>query len=501
MDIDSPARSPQYQDDADEDHDLTDIELAASSLEDLQESQKFISMIKDASLGDDYCGMEESDITVLQNPVTEPTDTDEGIDPDFRLSLDVYLACINASQDTYSITRDAIRRRYPDSKMLSYYQTSRRIRDLSGVVPIAHHMCVKSCMAYTGPFSLLVSCKFCNEPRYMTSSGKPIPPDKYSSENRLNYLPRLQYHTIPLGPQLQALFRNTQSAENMKHRQERTRQILEKLEAEEQDFPSEYDDVYCGQDYLEAVRSRRIDDDTIVVNWSEDGAQLYQSKKSDAWIGIWTVMELSPHLRYKRQFVLPGVIIPGPNNPRHLDSFVFPTLHHVGALQNEGLTVWDASCRATVTKTPYVLYGTADSVAAADINGWVGHHGRKGCRYMCGLNGRHKPRTPHYFPVLLRPTNCNIPASNHPDIDINELEAGNPEKYQHDLRLVLESPNTTQYKLNRKETGITKPTIFLGLRGTTPVPRLFPGDCMHRDGLNLPELLIGLSVYGSQEAI
>ncbi len=154
MDIDSPARSPQYQDDADEDHDLTDIELAASSLEDLQESQKFISMIKDASLGDDYCGMEESDITVLQNPVTEPTDTDEGIDPDFRLSLDVYLACINASQDTYSITRDAIRRRYPDSKMLSYYQTSRRIRDLSGVVPIAHHMCVKSCMAYTGPFFL-----------------------------------------------------------------------------------------------------------------------------------------------------------------------------------------------------------------------------------------------------------------------------------------------------------------------------------------------------------
>ncbi|PBK90363.1 hypothetical protein ARMGADRAFT_1046875 [Armillaria gallica] len=181
--------------------------------------------------------------------------------------------------------------------MLSYYQVLRRIWDLSGVVPIAHDMCVKSCMAYTGVFSQLVSCKFCNEPRYMTH--------------------------------IQALFRNPQSVHNMWHRHERMQQILEELEANNVDFPSEYNDVYCGQDYLDAVRSGNIHDDSIVVSWSEDGAQLYQSKKSDAWIGIWT-------------FILPGVIIPGPNNPWHLDSFIFPSLHHVGTLQNGDLKVWDA---------------------------------------------------------------------------------------------------------------------------------------------------------------
>lgn len=109
-----------------------------------------------------------------------------------------------------------------------------------------------------------------------------------------------------------------------------------------------------------------------------------------------------PHIRYKKQFVLPGVIIPGPNNPQHLDSFVFPCLHHVGALQNGDLKVWDAHHKVLSRKTPYVLYGTADSVAAANVNGWVGHHGKKGCRYTCGMNGQHKPRTPHYFPVFLR---------------------------------------------------------------------------------------------------
>ncbi|PBK58176.1 hypothetical protein ARMSODRAFT_843831, partial [Armillaria solidipes] len=146
---------------------------------------------------------------------------------------------------------------------------------------------------------------------------------------------------IPLGPQLQPLFRDPKSANNMKHRQIRTRKILRELQVNNVDFPTEYDDVYCGQDYLEAVRSGDIGEDEVLVVWSQDGAQLYQSKKSDAWIGIWTVMELSPNIRYKKDFVLPGIVIPGPNNPKHLDSFIFPSLHHVGALQNHGLHVWD----------------------------------------------------------------------------------------------------------------------------------------------------------------
>ncbi|KAK0225038.1 hypothetical protein EDD85DRAFT_756083, partial [Armillaria nabsnona] len=91
---------------------------------------------------------------------------------------------------------------------------------------------------------------------------------------------RLQFHTIPLGPQLQPLFRDPKSANNMKHRQIRTRKILRELQVNNVDFPTEYDDVYCGQDYLEAVRSGDIGEDEVLVVWSQDGAQLYQSKKS-----------------------------------------------------------------------------------------------------------------------------------------------------------------------------------------------------------------------------
>ncbi len=461
-------------------------------LDNLRECQDFIDFIKAASLGDGQCGMLADDIESLMEPATERLFDENTTDPDFRLSLDCYLACSNASQDVYNKMRDAIKRRYPDSEILSYDQISRRVRNLSGVVPIIHDMCVNSCMAYTGPFSPLQACRFCSAPRYMSRKGKPIAPEDITDDGVSAFIPRLQFHTIPLGPQLQPLFRDPKSANNMKHRQIRTRKILRELQVNNVDFPAEYDDVYCGQDYLEAVRSGDIGEDSVLVVWSQDGAQLYQSKKSDAWIGIWTVMELSPHIRYKKDFVLPGVVIPGPNNPKHLDSFIFPSLHHVGALQNHGLRVWDASENRVRTKHPYVLYGTTDSVAAADLNGWVGHHGRKGCRYMCGLNGRHKPRTPHYFPVLLQPRNCAIIASNHPDVDINSLKASTPEDYQHNLQRILASPNQTQYKVMRRETGITKPSLFSGLSAITPIPRLFPGDCMHRDGLNLPELLLGL---------
>ncbi len=179
MDRDNREGSARPDEHVDSDDDAPNNDLATSSLEDLQESLDFISLITKASLGDMYCGMEEDDIESLRDPIADPSRADEEVDPDFRLSLDVYLACINASQDTYTRTLDTIQCRYPESQMLSYYQVSRRIQDLSGVVPIAHDMCVKSCMAYTGVFSQLVSCKFCNEPHHMTHADKPITPDKF----------------------------------------------------------------------------------------------------------------------------------------------------------------------------------------------------------------------------------------------------------------------------------------------------------------------------------
>ena len=79
-----------------------------------------------------------------------------------------------------------------------------------------------------------------------------------------------------------------------------------------------------------------------VLLLSMDGAQLYKSKQSDCWIYVWILVDLGPDKCYKIWNILPGGVIPGPNPLGDLDSFLFPGLAHLSALQHEGLHIWDA---------------------------------------------------------------------------------------------------------------------------------------------------------------
>ena len=69
-----------------------------------------------------------------------------------------------------------------------------------------------------------------------------------------------------------------------------------------------------------------------------------------------------------------------------------------------------------------------------------------------------------------------------------------PEAYREKLAYLLASPNITQYRKRRRETGIVKPSIFAGLqpRHMSPVPLCFVLDLMHLIALNLAELLLPL---------
>lgn len=200
-------------------------------------------------------------------------------------------------------------------------------------------------------------------------------------------------------------------------------------------------------------------------------------------------------LRYKKKYVLPGVVIPGPNKPKNIDSFLFPGFHHVAALQHEGLPIWDALQDTRYISNLFIALGTADGPGLAYLNGLVGHHGRNGCRLYCGMPGCLKTNGHTYYPVLSRPFNYNIPGSDHDDID-PETYGGccSPGTYFAKLTYLLLSPNETQYKKRRLKTGISKPSIFLGFRDgcTLGVPKCFGSDIMHLLSLNIPDLLIPL---------
>ena len=451
--------------------------------EDIKLYLDFVTQINEASLEDDGMTMDPDDLSRLRYPPQEPIDID---DPNLRLALDLFLAVGNSSQETYNSARKAIRRRYPDEELFSYDQIKRRVASLSGVIPLAHDMCINTCIAYTGPFRHLECCPYCDESRYDTIL--------LAASNGKTKEPRQQLHTMPIGPQLQALYRSEDSAQRMRYRDLCTEKILRELNLTDGNISS-YEDFFHGEDYLEAIRQGRIKEGDPVLMFSIDGAQLYKNKASDCWIYIWVIFNHDPASgRYVKKRILFGAIIPGPKKPKIIESFLFPGLHHLSAIQKEGLPIWDALRNVLFVSHPFLALVTADGPAMAYINGLVGHQGRNGCRLYCPLIGRRKPNGTHYYPVLLKPDDYNVEGCSHADINPSSIAFRAFDNYDENLKTLVRSHNDTQYKKHRLQTGIAKPSIFLGLSRDhiLSIPRCFGYDIMHLVSINIPDLLIGL---------
>jgi hypothetical protein len=449
-----------------------------ASLHHLRTSMAFIQGIASASLDDEHSKLDPSVLERIRNPSTSesiPSITDN---PGIRLGLDIFLAITNAAQGTYSSIRNGILRRYPDDDIPSYERIKKYISDLTGVFAVAHDMCINSCLAFTGPFKDLNVCPECAETRYDPITKKP----------------RQIFQTILLGPLLQALKLNEQSSQSLLYRHALQKEVNELLKEHDGELPW-FEDIMHGQAYNEAINNGdRIKHDDFILMMSFDGAQLYANKASDCWIFIWVIFDRAPDGRYLKKSVLPGGFIPGPNKPKNTDSYLFTSLHHLSALQKEGLRMWDASQQKIVTSKPFFCLATADGPGMAYLNGLVGHHGKNGCRLFCTLPGRHKRGGAHYYPALLKPDQYDVEGSDHPDIDIYDLPSYSVQDYEKKLQYLMTSRTEAEFKRRRLETGISKPSIFLGLlpKHRFDVPGCFGSDIMHLASLNIPDLFINL---------
>ncbi|KZT18557.1 hypothetical protein NEOLEDRAFT_1079824, partial [Neolentinus lepideus HHB14362 ss-1] len=410
----------------------------------------------------------------LRNPPSSVVNIDDSV---VQFSIKMYLTTCEASQKIYESTCRHLCDHF-GIEMLSYHNVKNLVADLTGIYPIEVDMCINSCIAYAGAFIDNDSCHECHHPRYDPAQSTP--------EKRVPYR---RFCTFPIGPQLQALVRSPEGADVLEWRQTRTKQLMELLSLPDSSL-DEYDDILCGDAYLDAVKSGQINDDDFVLMFSADGAQLYKNKASDFWIYIWLVIDHPPDKRYKKRHILPGAIIPGPNKPKNLDSFTFTGLHHLSALQDEGLAIWNARTQAVTLSYPFLFLALADAPGMAALNGLVGTQGQYGCRIYCGQKGRRKTNGKRYYPVRLKP-HAAPPGSDHPDLPLNP-PAPSREDYERNLIILKSSVSTAQYKENRLATGICKPTIFSGLRRSLGVPGLFGLDIMHLPALNIPDLFLPL---------
>jgi hypothetical protein len=449
-------------------------------LNELKTAAEFVKGLQGATLDNPSLGMSDEALHRLRNPPREQSPV--VIDKVTRLAIDLYLG--NPSKETYDTNCAAIRRCHPEDDLPSYYKIKSLVAALTGIESVMHHMCINSCLAYTGTFRDLDTCAVCSEPRYdqfrlESSSGK-------------EKIPRKEFHTIPIGPQIQALYRSPESASLAHYLRNERHRIIAYLE--QVDCLDEFSDVLHGTDLIGAFQDGRIDEDDIVLMFSIDGAQLYAMKASACWMYIWVLFNLSPTERYKKNRVFIGGFIPGPNNPKNLDSFLFPGLQHLAALQKEGLRIWDAALQREVVSKVFLALITADGPGMMHITGMVGYHGKHGCRLYCGMQGRREHNGKHYFPALLKPLEYNIPGCTHGDIDVRNLPIPSRDEYHVNLRTLVTSPNDSQYRARRLATGISKPSIFSGLEplSTLGLPHCAGSDIMHLAALNISDLMISL---------
>lgn len=442
----------------------------------IDNTQKFINALwANRRLQDSL--LDEETLSRLQNPLRDPAI----LTPDQRLSLKLYLTGMKGTDDIYAKHRDAILERHPEDEIPSLYRLHKQIAELTGVQPLWHDMCPASCMAYTGPFENDVKCSFCKTAH-----------DRYKPGT---HTPLRQFATFPLGPQIQSRFRSLEGAYDMRHRERRMEEILEKL-VKTAGKLDEIGDIYEGSNFWDAYCKGRIGKDDVCVIFSMDGAQLFEHKASNCWIYIWILVDVAPDQRYKKKYILPGAIVPGPDKPDCIESFLYPGFQHVAALQHEGMMVWDAS---DPTRPPfrvhiYLFLGEADHVGSTDMTGYVAHHGKNGCRHRCKRPGRRKPGASHYYSVCLKPDGYCEQGCDADDYEPSDVPESSAEDYYRDLQYLRNATSQSNYYSRRLQTGIVKPSIFSGLHPdrTSPIPSIFPGDIMHLFGLNITGLLVSL---------
>jgi phage gp36-like protein len=90
---------------------LTHSEANLAGTDDIRVALSFIRALDNASLNDPYAHLDADALHRLRNPIQNILTVNN---PDLCLSIDLFLATSNASEQIYNSVRDAILRRHPD---------------------------------------------------------------------------------------------------------------------------------------------------------------------------------------------------------------------------------------------------------------------------------------------------------------------------------------------------------------------------------------------------
>lgn len=253
------------------------------------------------------------------------------------------------------------------------------MKDRTGFQSQSFDCCVKSCVSFAA-FPDLDACPICQSPRWKEATpGKTREPYKrhfyFPVRHRL-----LLWYTSRVMSQLLTTYRKKATAFRNRRK---------------------FVDVWSGQIYA-TLRAKGFfkDDRDVAFCCGFDGTKAFKTRKDRyVWPIILTCLSIPPDMRFKRKNILIVGIIPGPRNPRDVDSFFTPLVDEFELLTTEGVKdAWDGNLQESFTLKAHLVLVSTDMQARSSILHLMGITSISFCEYCMqrglsygGLHCPHKP--------------------------------------------------------------------------------------------------------------
>ena len=453
-------------------------------------TSQFQFELEDTAANDGYytCPPERNDLqNKLRGTYTLPTIPTGSLGPpellneSEKLSLEHYIAWkrSNGTVFAYELHADVLQRA-TGINILSLYAVRELAKRHGRLHPQKIDICPHSCMAYTGEYEDLTHCchekdnTICGEARYRRR-GK--------ARSQMVYISFLDAIT--------AMFANAETATMLRQRDKTLQQVLHLLHQGTNAMRTYADfadsEVHCHQyTTLKLFQGER----DVALALSTDGAQLTMKKHSNTWIALLILLNLPAELRYRTNNTMVPFIIPGPNSPSNIDTFMYPLFVDM-AKASEGIWMWDAIDSSYFVNHAYLCMILGDMLGSAKMSGMAGHTAVYGDRFSMikGARASLKKGSKYQYYPLCPPNN-----STYNPMRPERYNADNPpmrtEKHYWDTIRELLDKNKSKRQLNEiiKNSGISRMPLAVASPAFTH-PSFFPMDPFHIFFENIMPLL------------
>ncbi|OAD74580.1 hypothetical protein PHYBLDRAFT_167984 [Phycomyces blakesleeanus NRRL 1555(-)] len=251
--------------------------------------------------------------------------------------------------------------------LLSYYKVDTLLKEEYPVKSIAYDMCINGCCRFStveeGDFiDKDETCPHCSEGSYKVE--------------RASVKPAQTFQIVPLSEQLQFKLAYPEKRAKMAYD---TRCLAGRRE-------DVHEDIFDRDAVRWLLDCGVVGQDDILVSMFVDQFNSFKNAKMSSSVIHVINLNINPKEKYKAGNMMQLAIIPGPNHPKDIVSFLEPVLDDLRNLRANGLQFQTDS--GLVIAMVHLVMATGDTPAVSDLMNLAHHNAHHGCRACISYGAR-----------------------------------------------------------------------------------------------------------------